>query len=283
MRHGWPKSDGFTPRNIKSQCENIEVENQDTVSVGPYHVDGVFSLRKFFGLDVRTSDPLLNVVKWIAFFTKVPCFEMRDGSVTSFLQIGAIVIFAWPLILLLVVFFTVFGVCITDMGAYRKINYFVERSMEAVLLNFVLVFPYFLSYICVKPSRHLLLGIQQLSALKFLPWMLTALIHSLPLAYFYHCYMTKSTTTLPWPFERILWTDLTCWHWAIGGVVSTLILTPQFLVLAAVIRVRRLNNERRKIESLPPSYSSLEHSYPTLPPSYSTLEVLQGRAEYFKT
>ena len=72
MRHGWPKSDGFTPRNIETQCENIEVENQDTVSVGPYHVDGVFSLRKYFGLDVRTSDPLLNVVKWIAFFTEVP-------------------------------------------------------------------------------------------------------------------------------------------------------------------------------------------------------------------
>jgi hypothetical protein len=259
MLRGWPNK---WPRPLHArdtQCENIDVENQDTV-ITVYHIDGVFSLRKYFGLDVCTTDPLLNVVKWIAFFT----------------EIGAIVIFAWPLIALLVVFFTVFGVCITDMGAYRKINSFVERSIEAVLLNFVLVFPYFLSYVCVKPSRQLLLGIQQvgtsqaflkkslkttdqyltqckyfptqLSALKFLPWMLTAFIHSLPLAYFYHCYMTKRTTTLPWPLERILWTDLTYWHWAIGGVVSTLILTPQFLVLAAVIRVRRFDPKLNSVQ-----------------------------------
>jgi len=244
MRHGLPKSDGFTTRNIESQCENIEVENQDTVSVGPYHVDGVFSLRKFFGLDVRTSDPLLNVVKWVAFFTKI----------------GAIVIFVWPLILLLVLAFMVVGVCITDMGAYMKINSFVARSMKAILWNFVLMFPYLVLMICVKPSRQLLLGIQQLSALKFLPWMLTALIHFLPLAYFYICYMTKRTTTLPWPFERILWTDLTYWHWVIGGIVSTLILTPQFLVLAAVIRIRRLNNERRKSERLLTELAWISHN-----------------------
>merc|ERR1711953_1291184 len=176
-------------------------------------------------------------------------------------------------------------------------------------------------YTWVKPSRHLLLGIQQLSALKFLPWMLTAFIHSLLLAYFYICYMTKSTTTL-----------------VIGGVVSALILYPQFLVVAAAIRIRRLNNERRKIESarlltepeigaiqnigsptitppqpnvpsrsqyvrlphsadipesshfsdddledLPPSYSSLEPSSSSVPPSYSTLEVMQGGADFFKT
>ena len=75
---GWPKRprpyarDGITPRNIETQCENIDIENQNTVSVGPYHVDGVFSLRKFFGLDVRTSDPLLTVAKWIAYVTEVP-------------------------------------------------------------------------------------------------------------------------------------------------------------------------------------------------------------------
>ena len=88
----------------------------------------------------------------------------------------------------------------------------------------------------------------QLSALKFLPWMLTAFIHLLPLAYFYICYMTKRTTTLPWPFERILWTDLTCWHWVIAGVVSTLILAPQFLVLAAAIRVHRFNPKLNSVQ-----------------------------------
>ena len=75
----------------------------------------------------------------------------------------------------------------------------------------------------------------QLSALKFLPWMLNAFIHTLSLAYFF-CYMTKRTNTLPWPLERI--TDLTFWHWLI---VWTLILTPQFVVFAAVIRVRRFD------------------------------------------
>ena len=35
------------------------------------------------------------------------------------------------------------------------------------------------------------------------------------------------------------------------------------------------------LEDLPPSYSSLEVSYPTLPPSYSTL--LQGGAESVET
>ena len=70
--------------NIETQCEIIDVEDQD--SVGPY-------LRELFCLDVRTSDPLLNVVKWIAFFTWVPCFDMRDVIVTCFLtQIGLIAI-----------------------------------------------------------------------------------------------------------------------------------------------------------------------------------------------
>jgi len=144
--------------------------------------------------------------------------------------------------------------------------------------------------------------------------MLTAFIHLLPLAYFYICYMTKRTTTLPWPFERILWTDLTCWHWVIGGVVSTLILAQLFLVLAAVIRVRRLNSERRKNESPSlltepevgafqnigsPTITPPQPDFPSrsqyvltyfseddledLPPSYSSLDVLQAGPEYFKT
>ena len=93
MLYGWPNkwprpyaTDGISPRNIETQCENIDVENQDTV-ITVYHIDGVFSLRKYFGLDVRTTDPLLNVVKWIAFFTEVPCFDisyMKDVFVTSF-------------------------------------------------------------------------------------------------------------------------------------------------------------------------------------------------------
>ena len=47
---------------------------------------------------------------------------------------------------------------------------------------------------------------------------------------------------------RILWTDLTCWHWMIGGIVWALILilTPQFVVLAAVGGVCRFDPNLRR-------------------------------------
>ena len=81
MLHGTPyATDGITPRNIETQCENIDVENLSTAELAEFY--GLN--RKYFGLDVRTSDPLLNVVKWIAIFTEVPCFDMRDVIVTSF-------------------------------------------------------------------------------------------------------------------------------------------------------------------------------------------------------
>ena len=84
MLHGRPyATDGITPRNIETQCENIDVENLSTAELAEFY--GLN--RKYFGLDVRTTDPLLNVVKWIAFFTEVPCFDisyMKDVFVTSF-------------------------------------------------------------------------------------------------------------------------------------------------------------------------------------------------------
>jgi len=80
----------------------------------------------------------------------------------------------------------------------------------------------------------------QLSANKFVPWMLTTFIHS---AVVFGCYTATRTNNPPWPLEGIYWTY---WHWLI---VWTLILTPQFVVLAAFIRVHRLNNERRQNES----------------------------------
>ena len=55
---GWPKRprpysrDGITPRNIETQCENIDVENQNTVRTG---------------LGGHTSDPFQNVLDWIAY------------------------------------------------------------------------------------------------------------------------------------------------------------------------------------------------------------------------
>merc|ERR1712088_1237230 len=178
---------------------------------------------------------------------------MKDVIVTSFFsQIGPIVIavvylilFFLPYLLLLPMFFA------TPHGLVALV-YFAFFS----LVGGVIVWCY-LHFLWVKPSQHLLLGIQQMSALKFVPWMLTAFIHSLPPAYFFFCYLTKRTNTLPWELELIIqplyWiADLTdsiigtYWYWVI---VWTLTLTPQVLVLAAVIRVRRLKNERRKIES----------------------------------
>ena len=57
------------PRNMITQCENIDVENQNTVRPG---------------LGAHTSDPLLKVVEWIAWLTEVSYFQMRDVINTSF-------------------------------------------------------------------------------------------------------------------------------------------------------------------------------------------------------
>jgi len=247
---------GATPMNMGTQCENIDIENQDTV--------GKSGLRKYFGLGIHTSDPLLNVVKWITYLS----------------EIGAILIVAVLLLLY---------VLLPASAAAPLVFAFFSLSGGAMSWCY-------LHWMWVKPSRYLLLGIQQLSALNFLPWMLTVFIHSLPPAYFFYCYMTTSIhpSTLPWPLEGTLWTDLTFWHWLI---VWSLILTPLFLllvVLAALLKVHRLKLRRIEIESpsilpeadLPPSYSvvfplhsvDIPETSPLseddLPPSYLTAVLL---------
>ena len=60
-----------SPRNIGTQCENIDLESgseNGTVKKGLCFTE---SLKKYFGLGVQVSDPLLNVVKWIAYITEV--------------------------------------------------------------------------------------------------------------------------------------------------------------------------------------------------------------------
>ena len=57
--------DGATPKNMGTQCENIDIENQNTVRKSDS------GLRKYFGQGVHTSDPLLKVVKWIVYFSEV--------------------------------------------------------------------------------------------------------------------------------------------------------------------------------------------------------------------
>jgi len=261
------------------QCGNVDIENQDTVRTS--------GLRKYFC--VHTSDPLLDVVEWISYSTEV----------------GPIVIAAWLLILfiLLLLPLLLWLPFLLQYLTFQLVVIFVFLLLTGGVTGWC-----YLRFMWVKPSQHLRLGIQQLSALKFLPWMLNAFIHTLSLAYFCFCYITRRTNTLPWPLEMI--TDLTYWHWAI---VWTLILAPQFVVFAAVIRIRRLNNERKKslmtepfqnigsptttspqpdlpshsqyVGLYPPSADISETSHLSeedledLPPSYSTLELFSGALE----
>jgi len=204
--------DGANPRKMRTQCENVDVENQNTVRTG---------------LGAHTSDPLLKVVESIAWLT----------------EIGPILIGA-----------------LCSLLGFLGFQSFALLSLPGGVVGWC-----YFHFLWVRPSQHLLLGIQQLSALKFLPWMSTVFIHSLPPAFFFFCYMTNRTNTLPWRLEMIYWT-----FWVI---VWTLILTPQFVVLAAFMRVRRLNNERRQNESASLFLEDLPPSYSTLQPSYSTLEA----------
>jgi len=264
-----------TPRNMGTQqCENIDVETQNTVGTD---------------LDVHTSDPLLKVAKWIAHLTKI----------------GPIVIAVAYLILFFLLYLPLLPMFFATPHGLVALVYFAFFS----LVGGVIVWCY-LHFLWVKPSQHLLLGIQQLSAPKFVPWLLTAFIHSFLPAYFFFCYLTKRTNTLPSQLKLIIqplyWIAALTnssmidpfWQWVI---VWTLVLTPQVLVLAAVIRVRRLNKERKRIEcaslltepevgafqnigtpattspqpdlpweDLPPSFSALEPSSSTLPPDLPT-------------
>ena len=67
--------------------------------------------------------------------------------------------------------------------------------------------------------------------------MLSAFIHSTPLAWLGFCYMFTSTGA--YPYKKTLRADLTSWDWIFATVVAALILTPQGIVLAAARRVRR--------------------------------------------
>ena len=80
-------------------------------------------------------------------------------------QIGAIIFVAASFILFLVLLFLIIGICLTA-GAQSSWNSFVDRSFEIaeiLILTIGIMLPYALFLIFVKPSRQLLLGIQQVS------------------------------------------------------------------------------------------------------------------------
>ena len=65
------RTERTAPRNIGTQCENIELESANdngTMKKGIWRKE---NLKKYFGLGVQVSDPLLNVAKWIAYITEV--------------------------------------------------------------------------------------------------------------------------------------------------------------------------------------------------------------------
>ena len=78
----------------------------------------------------------------------------------------------------------------------------------------------------------------QLSPIKFLPWILTASFHSVLICWLlYNRHVIETTGSFPQ--EKILKEDLTFWNWTLGVLVLAFIITPQFLVLAAVVKVCR--------------------------------------------
>jgi len=286
------ETSGAAPRNIGTQCENIDVESGTENSSMRKKLWLKSAIKKYFRVGVDISDPLLNVAKWIAYVT----------------EIGAAVIVALPLLLYFFVVLT------NESSIFRSLEGFLIFAMISWTVGLV-AFAY-VHFMWVKPSRHLLLGLQQLSSLEFLPWMLTAFIHSIPPAWlcFYHMYTSTET------YDRTLRTDLTCWDWIFAFVGGGLIITPQLIVLAAAHRVRSLSNERTRIRSpdlsttsppvveiptatsprpadiridpsqdvcLPltvdlPESSPSQNEFDDLPPSYS-MAVLQCPPEYSKS
>jgi len=286
-----PMSD--TPRNIGTQCENIDVESATESNSTRRKLWLRSAVKKYFSLGVRTSDPLLNAAKWIAYVT----------------EFGAVVTVGLPLLFYFLVVIT------NESAIFRSFEAFLIFAFISWTVGLV-AFAY-VHFMWVKPSRHLLLGLQQLSTLEFLPWILTAFIHSVPLAWLYYCYIYESTDS--YPHEQILRKDLTCWHWILGALVGGLVLIPQIIVLGAVVRVRRLSQERTRIGSpdlstlpqvvahatttsprpdniridpsrdvcLPltvdlPESSPSQNDFEDLPPSYS-MAVLHYPPEYSKT
>ena len=275
-------TDGASPKNMGTQCENTNVENQNTVRTS--------GLRKYFGLGVHTSDPLLNVVKWIAYFTEVSCFHVRDviffytdwcnchcgrplfpssafSSVVVLFQLWCwfirhlcILVLDWCVVgwtagLLLHPLYV--GQTIKTPTSWHPTGGHLSNTLnEKFLKQPIKIWP----LLTLTPT--------QLSAVKFLPWTLTVFIHSLPPAYLYFCFIRKRTNALlPWPLsgelgwsgagsplpEVIYRKDPTYCHWVI---VWSLILTPQFVVLvalAAVIRVRRFDPNLNSVKFYQPT------------------------------
>jgi len=115
-----------TPRNMGTQqCENIDVETQNTVGTD---------------LGVHTSDPLLKVAKWIAYLTKI-------GPIV--IAVVYLILLFLPYLLLLPMFFAI-------AHGLQALVYFAFFSLVGGVIGWC-----YLHFLWVKPSQYLLLGIQQ--------------------------------------------------------------------------------------------------------------------------
>ena len=148
------------PRNIGTQFENIDLESaseRGTMKKGLWLKK---SVKKYFGIPVQVSDPLLNVAKWIAYVTEVSVEMLLIFTKYKIFpsKIGATVMVATPLLLYFVVVIT-----------YKSV---IFRALEAFLVFTLIYLAVGLMAICylhfmwVKPSRHLLLGLQQVITLS---------------------------------------------------------------------------------------------------------------------
>ena len=143
-------------RNIGTQCENIELDpasDNGTIKKGIWPKE---NLKKYFGLGVQVSDPLLNVAKWIAYITEVNLEIFQQLSTKYKIsppKLGAAVAVASPLLLNFLVIITYDPVLFHNVGSFLVFAFicFIVGLMAFCYLHFM----------WVKPSRHLLVGLQQ--------------------------------------------------------------------------------------------------------------------------
>jgi len=221
-----PPSEKTAPRNIGTQCEkNYFIGSRSESKRVRKFCERLWlkeNLKKYLRLGVQVTDPLLNMAKWIAYIT----------------EIGAIVIVVSLLLLHLFVIIT------NESESFREFEFLLFVAFLSWIVG-LMAFCY-LHFIWILPSRRLLVGLQQLSAVKFLPWILTTFIHSLPAVPIAWLYFT-------WLYFKQLSTNDAFRHWIFGFVLAALMIAPQVIVLAAQCRVSRLSKERLRSRRPSPS------------------------------
>ena len=131
--------DGANPRKMQTHCANVDVENQNTVRTG------------------HTSDPLLKVVESIAWLTEVSYFHVKDVIDTSFFSQIVPILIGYMLVVLFIL------VLLLLVQSLLKFHGFQSFALHRIGLSFpggVMAW-WYLHFLWVKPSRHLLLGVQQ--------------------------------------------------------------------------------------------------------------------------